>query len=223
MGETITITSSDGFELDAYLALPDGTPKAGIVVIQEIFGVNQHMREVADGYAANGYAALAPALFDRVEKGIELGYEGGDLGKGAGIAFNELDMKTTLQDLTASVEHLTSYGKVGAVGYCYGGLMAYLSACNIDSLTCAVGYYGGGIAGNLEQKPKIPLMLHFGELDTHIPMDDVEKIKAANPNVPVHTYNAEHGFNCDHRALYNAEAAKFARERTLEFFAQELS
>ena len=223
MGDTITITSSDGFELDAYLALPDGTPKAGILVVQEIFGVNQHIREVADGYAANGYAALAPALFDRVEKGVELGYEGDDLGKGAGIAFNELDMATTLQDLTASVEHLSTYGKVGAVGYCYGGLMAYLSACNIDSLTCAVGYYGGGIAGNLDQKPKIPLILHFGELDAHIPMDDVEKIIAANPDVPVHTYNADHGFNCDHRASYNAEAAKLARERTIEFFTQELS
>ena len=223
MGVSITITSGDGFELDAYLALPEGEPKAAILVIQEIFGVNAHIREVADGYAADGYAALAPALFDRVEKGVELGYEGDDLAKGAGIAFNELDMANTLADLAACANHLTIYGKVGSVGYCYGGLMSFLSSCNIDVLACSVGYYGGGIANNLDQKPKIPLMLHFGELDAHIPMEDVEKIKAVNTDVPVHTYNADHGFNCDHRASYNAQAAKIARERTIEFFEQHLA
>lgn len=222
MGDNITIISSDGFELDAYLALPEGTPKDGILVIQEIFGVNTHIKEVADGYAAEGYAALAPALFDRVEKGVELGYEGDDLGRGAGMAFNDLKMPVTIRDLTAAAQQLQQYGKIGAVGYCYGGLMAYLSACNIDELTCAVGYYGGGIANNLTQRPKIPLILHFGELDTHIPMSDVDKIKAANPDVPVHTYAAEHGFNCDHRASYNAQASALAKERTLAFFAQHL-
>lgn len=222
MGDNITIISSDGFELDAYLALPKGTPKDGILVIQEIFGVNTHIKEVADGYAAEGYAALAPALFDRVEKGVELGYEGDDLGRGAGMAFNDLKMPVTIRDLTAAAQQLQQYGKIGAVGYCYGGLMAYLSACNIDELTCAVGYYGGGIANNLTQRPKIPLILHFGELDTHIPMSDVDKIKAANPDVPVHTYAAEHGFNCDHRASYNAQASALAKERTLAFFAQHL-
>ena len=222
MGDNITIISSDGFELDAYLALPKGTPKDGILVIQEIFGVNTHIKEVADGYAAEGYAALAPALFDRVETGVELGYEGDDLGRGAGMAFNDLKMPVTIRDLTAAAQQLQQYGKIGAVGYCYGGLMAYLSACNIDELTCAVGYYGGGIANNLTQRPKIPLILHFGELDTHIPMSDVDKIKAANPDVPVHTYAAEHGFNCDHRASYNAQASALAKERTLAFFAQHL-
>ena len=126
MGVSITITSGDGFELDAYLAVPEGEPKAAILVIQEIFGVNAHIREVADGYAADGYAALAPALFDRVEKGVELGYEGDDLARGAGIAFNELDMANTLADLAACANHLTIYGKVGSVGYCYGGLMLSL-------------------------------------------------------------------------------------------------
>ena len=223
MGVSITITSGDGFELDAYLAMPEGEPKAAILVIQEIFGVNAHIREVADGYAADGYAALAPALFDRVEKGVELDYEGDDLARGAGIAFNELDMANTLADLAACANHLTIYGKVGSVGYCYGGLMSFLSSCNSDVLACSVGYYGGGIANNLDQKPKIPLMLHFGELDAHIPMEDVEKIKAVNTDVPVHTYNADHGFNCDHRASFNAQAAKIARERTIEFFEQHLA
>lgn len=223
MGEKTTVISSDGFELDAWLALPEGTPKAGIVVIQEIFGVNSHIREVVDGFAADGYAALAPALFDRAEKGVELGYEGDDFGKGAGLAFNELKMPTTIRDLMASVEILAQYGKVGAVGYCYGGLMAYLSACNIDTLSCSVGYYGGGIANQLSQRPKIPLMLHFGEQDAHIPMTDVDKIKEVMPDIPVHTYDADHGFNCDHRSSYNEAAAKQARERTLAFFAEHLS
>lgn len=221
MGDMITITSGDGFEFAAYRALPAGTPKGGVMVIQEIFGVNSHIREVADGYAADGYAAIAPALFDRAERGVELGYQGDDFGRGAGLAFKDLKMPETLADLAATTKVLSEHGKVGAVGYCFGGLLAYLSACNVDGLACSVGYYGGGIAGQLSQ-PRIPLILHFGELDSHIPMTDVEKIKAAHPDLPVHTYNADHGFNCDHRESHDAESAKLARSRTLEFFAEHI-
>lgn len=222
MGENITITSSDGFEFDAYQALPDGDPKGSILVIQEIFGVNPHIREVADGYASQGYAAIAPAIFDRVEKGVELGYDDDGIQRGVEIAFSGLDMGNTLKDLGATAAALKSYGNVGAVGYCFGGLLAYLSACQLDDLTCSVGYYGGGIVGVLDQAPKIPLILHFGELDAHIPLSDVDQIKAAKPDVPVYTYQADHGFNCNHRASYDEAAALLALERTLAFFAAHL-
>ncbi len=222
MGEVTTIKSGDGFELGAYLALPEGKPRGGVMVIQEIFGVNKHIREVADGYAAAGYAAMAPAIFDRAERGVELGYEGEDMQRGVGLAFQGLKMPNTLADLQACASELAAYGKVGAVGYCFGGLLAYLSACNLDGLACSVGYYGGGIAGALDQKPKVPLMLHFGDQDAHIPLTDVDKIKAANPDVPVHVYEADHGFNCDHRASHNAASAAVARERTLAFFATHI-
>ena len=222
MGETISITSSDGFEFDAYRALPGGDPKGAILVIQEIFGVNPHIREVADGYASQGYAAIAPAIFDRVEKGVELSYDDDGMQRGIEIAFSGLDMANTLQDLAATAAALKSYGKVGAVGYCFGGLLAYLSACQLDDLTCSVGYYGGGIVDVLDQDPKIPLMLHFGELDAHIPMSDVDQIKAAKPDVPVYTYAADHGFNCNHRGSYNEAASLLALERTLAFFGTHL-
>ena len=222
MGRVIELLSTDGFQLDAYLAIPKGKPKGGVVVVQEIFGVNEHIKEVANDYAAEGYAALAPALFDRGEKGGELGYEADDRSKGSGIAFSQLEISTTLQDLTASVAELKTYGRVGIVGYCYGGLMAYLAACNVAELTCAVGYYGGRIVDHLDQRPKTPLMLHFGERDTHIPMKDVEKIVSSKPDIPLFTYTAAHGFNCNHRSSFNADAAKLARERTLTFFEQEL-
>lgn len=222
MGEIIKIKSSDGFEFDAYLTRPEENPKGGILVIQEIFGVNSHIRSIADGYAKAGYSAIAPAIFDRAEPGVDLGYEQEDIMRGAGIARGKLKMPETLLDLSATINQLKAYGKVGAVGYCFGGLLAYLSACNSDNLTCAVGYYGGGIVGVLDQKPGIPLMLHFGERDEHISMSDVDKIKAANSGVPVFTYDAEHGFNCDQRASYDQDASTLALERTLTFFTEQL-
>ena len=223
MGEIIKIKSGDGFEFDAYLAKPEAEPKGGILVIQEIFGVNSHIRSVADGYAKAGYAAIAPAIFDRAEPGVELGYEEEDIMRGAGIARGKLKIPETLSDLSATADQLKEYGKVGAVGYCFGGLLAYLSACNLDNLACAVGYYGGGITGVLDQKPGIPLMLHFGERDEHISMSDVDEIKAANPGVPVFTYDADHGFNCDQRASYNEAASASALEKSLAFFAGQLA
>ena len=222
MGDTINITAKDGFTFSAYLALPEGEPAGGIMVIQEIFGVNQHIREVTDGYAAAGYAAIAPAIFDRAEPGVELGYEEDGIMRGAEIARGQLNMPDTLQDLSACTEHLARYGKVGAVGYCFGGMLAYLGACSVPGLACSVGYYGGGIAAALDQKPRIPLMLHFGELDQHIPMTDVDKIRQALPDVPVHSYDADHGFNCTHRASYNEAASSIALERTLAFFTEQI-
>lgn len=216
------LTSADGFTLGAYEALPEGTPKGGIVVIQEIFGVNDHIREVTDGYAAEGYAAIAPQIFDRIERGIELGYEEADMNRGIELAFQKLEMPNTLADIQAAIDAASVHGKVGVVGFCFGGLLTWLTACNLSGVAAACCYYGGGIAGQAELTPKCPVMMHFGELDAHIPMSDVEKIRAAQPDVQIFTYDADHGFNCDHRASYNEAAAKLARERTLAFFAEHV-
>ena len=223
MGEFIELTAADGFSFAAYEAIPDGEPSGYVVVIQEIFGVNTHIREVCDGYANDGYHVLAPAIFDRVEAGVELGYEGDDMTRGIEIAMGKLQMENTMADVQAAINHLAEKGKVGVVGYCFGGLLTWLCACNAENVTCASGYYGGGIAGANDLTPKVPTILHFGELDAHIPMSDVNAIDEAHPEVPVHVYDADHGFNCNHRASYNEAASVLAKQRSLEFFAAHLS
>ena len=223
MGEQTQLTSSDGFTLGAYQAAPDGAAKGAVVVIQEIFGVNNHIREVVDGYAADGYFAIAPQIFDRVEPGIELGYEEADMNAGIEIAFQKLDMGKTLADIQAAIEAASAQGKVGVVGYCFGGLLTWLSACELSGVSAASSYYGGGVAGEAGRSAQCPVIMHFGELDAHIPMSDVDKVKAAQPDVPVYVYPADHGFNCDHRASYDAAAAALAKERTLAFFGENLS
>jgi carboxymethylenebutenolidase len=223
VGEKAQITSADGFTLGAYQATPAGQPKGAVVVIQEIFGVNQHIREVVDGYAADGYFAIAPQIFDRVERDIELGYEEADMGAGIEIAFQKLDHAKALEDVQAAIEVASVQGKVGVVGYCFGGLLTWLAACELEGVSAASSYYGGGVAGEAQRQPRCPVIMHFGELDAHIPMSDVEKVKAAQPDVPVFVYPADHGFNCDHRASYDAAAAATAKQRTLEFFGRELA
>ena len=223
MGQMITITMADGFGLGAYTSSPaDGESKGVIVVIQEIFGVNAHIREVADGYAAEGYTAIAPALFDRIESDIQLGYTDADMGTGIDLAFQKLQMPQTLADLQSVVNYAGEQGPVGVVGYCFGGLLTYLSACNIEGVAAASSYYGGGIASVVDQAPKCPLIMHFGELDAHIPMSDVEKIQSAHPDVPVFVYAADHGFNCNHRASFDEAASTAAVSRTLAHFADHL-
>ena len=222
MGNKITLSSADGFEFAAYENAPAGETKGAVVVIQEIFGVNQHIREVVDGYAADGYYAIAPQIFDRIEAGIELGYEEADMGRGIELAFQKLDHAKTLEDIQAAINHAGSIGKVGVVGYCFGGLLTWLSACHLQGVAAASSYYGGGLVGQKDLQANCPVIMHFGELDAHIPMTDVEAIKAAQPNVPVHVYAADHGFNCDHRASFDAQAATLAKSRTLEHFAQHL-
>ena len=156
MGEFIQLTAADGFNLAAYEAIPDGEPNGHVVVIQEIFGVNSHIREVCDGYAADGYHVVAPAIFDRVEAGVELGYEGDDMTRGIEIAMGKLQMENTMADVQAAINYLADKGKVGVVGYCFGGLLTWLCACNAENVTCASGYYGGGIAGANDLTPKVP-------------------------------------------------------------------
>lgn len=222
MGEQIQIRSVDGFALGAYRAVPEGEPKGAVVVIQEIFGVNDHIRAVADGYAEAGYVALAPQIFDRVERGVELGYGEADLARGIEIAFQKLDHGLALQDLQAAIEAAAVYGRVGVVGYCFGGLLAWRAACDLSGLAAAVSYYGGGVAREADRRPRCPVMMHFGEKDAHIPLSDVEAIRAAQPDAQIFVYPADHGFNCDHRASYDAESARLARQRTLEFFAEHI-
>ena len=215
------LRAADGHTFGLYEAVPD-EPRGGVVVIQEIFGVNAHIREVVDSYAAEGYAALAPALFDRVERGVELGYDQAGMSRGRELAFAGLSRDDTLRDLEAAVEEAGKYGHVGVVGYCYGGLMTWLATCHVHGIACASAYYGGGIANELAQTPNCPLMMHFGELDAHIPLSDVHRIREALPNTPVHVYPADHGFNCDHRGSYHAPSADTARRRTLALFREHV-
>ena len=220
MGTMIQLTASDGHRLDAYRADPKGKPKGGMVVVQEIFGVNAHMRAVTDGFAAAGYAAVGPALFDRVEKGVDLGYAEPGMTRGRELRA-KLAWEDVLKDVAAAAQAVRAAGKVGVVGYCWGGSVAWLAARRLK-LDAAVGYYGGQIIGFKDERPACPTMLHFGYQDTGIPMTDVDAIRKAQPKVPIHVYPAGHGFNCDHRASYHAASAKLAGERTLAFFAKHL-
>jgi carboxymethylenebutenolidase len=221
MGKMIELTASDGHKVSAYRADPAGKPRGAIVVIQEIFGVNSHIKSIADGYAADGYVAIAPALFDRVKRGVDLGYSPGDIAQGREIrakVTNEMAMK----DVEVAVKAAASAGKVGIVGYCWGGFIAWLAASKIAGLACAVPYYGGGILDHTELAPKVPLMGHFGDKDAHIPVEGVKRLAAKYPQHPIFIYAADHGFNCDQRGSYDAPAAKQARERTLEFFRKHV-
>lgn len=221
MGQTITLTAKDGHKLGAYRADPAGKPRGALVVVQEIFGVNRHIRRVTDGFAEQGYVAVSPALFDRVEKGIELGYDPKSIESGRDIR-TKVPLEGTLADLQATIDYAKSFGKVGVVGYCWGGSLAFLSATRLDGVAAAVGYYGGMVAAHAQEAPRVPVILHFGEHDQSIPMSDVEKVKQARPDVPIYVYNAGHGFNCDERGSFNAEATKTALERTLKFFAEKI-
>jgi carboxymethylenebutenolidase len=217
----IKLTAADGHSLDAYLARPDGEAKGRVVVIQEIFGVNAHVREVCDGYAADGYTALAPAMFDRVESGVELGYDQDGMARGRAIRA-EVPWNAAEADVAAARDYLAGEGPVAIVGYCWGGSIAFMGA-TMGGFACASGYYGGQIIDILDRKPQVPTMLHFGTEDAGIPMSDVDAIRAAHPNAIIHTYEgAGHGFNCDHRGSYDEESARIARARTLEFFAQHV-
>jgi len=223
MGETLTLTAEDGHKFAAYRATPSGTPRGGLVVVQEIFGVNQHIRKVADGFAADGYVAIAPALFDRVERGYETGYGPQDIERGRATR-GKLTTDQAMMDVKATVKELQRQGlKVGVVGYCFGGTIAWLAGTRVDGVSAAVGYYGGGVADAAEEKPKAAVMLHFGETDASIPMDQVEKVKRLQPAVPVYTYPAGHGFVCDERGSYHAESSRIARERTIDFFRKHLA
>ena len=220
----ITLTAADGFQAFAYVAEPSGPPKGAIVVLQEIFGVNSHIRGVADGYAAAGYLAIAPSTFDRIERDVQLGYTSDDVARGAGLkaAVEALPAPGVLRDVQAAVDYAARAGKVGIVGYCWGGLLVWRSAEQVQGLSAAVSYYGGGVTVGTEpsRKPAVPTLAHFGDQDAHISVESVKAFALAQPSVEVHLYAANHGFNCEQRGSYNAGAAATALERSLYFFCK---
>ena len=222
MGTRLTLKASDGHAFGAYRADPAGKPKGGVVVIQEIFGVNAHIRETCDGFARDGYLAIAPALYDRSSmKNAELGYTPEDIAIGRKLR-EEFEWDKTLLDVDAAAAELRKAGlEVATVGYCWGGTVSYLAGCRLD-VQGAVVYYGGQIVPYLNEKARCPLLMHFGERDAGIPLADVDKIRQAHPKAEVHVYAADHGFNCDHRKQFDAAAAKQARERTMAFFAKTI-
>ena len=233
MSNFVELTAADGFKFPAYEARPNGPAKGAIVVLQEIFGVNAHIRAVADGYAAQGYVAIAPATFHRVKPGVELGYTQEDIGAGVALksAVEALPAPGVLQDIQAAVDFaaqasgtLGQLGPVGVVGYCWGGLLTWRAACLLTGVHAAVPYYGGGMTSPAEiaRSPQCPVRVHFADNDASIPLDGVAAFKQAQPEVEVLMYPATHGFNCDHRGAYDAAASKLAKERTLAFFAQHL-
>lgn len=216
MGSMIELQTSDGVAIGAYRADPAGTPRGGIVVLQEIFGVNPHVRSVADWFADQGYVAVAPALFDRVRPGVELAYDQDGMTTGFAI-MKQVNQDDALKDVAAASAEAAKGGKVAIVGFCWGGTLAYAAAGRLDGLAAAVGYYGGGIASMLDLKPKVPVLLHFGAKDDHIPMSSVEAIRTALPGTPVYDYPAGHGFNCDARGSYDKQSADLAMSRTIAF------
>ena len=213
MGTQVELTATDGHRLSAYLAQPKAAPRGGIVVIQEIFGVTRHIRAVADQYAAAGFLAVAPALFDRVERNVDVPYT--DMAKGFGY-MQALNNDQVMLDVQAGIDRVRAAGKVAVVGFCWGGTVAYLAAARLN-VDAAVAYYGGGINRHTAEKPRVPVMFHFGEKDTHIPQSAVAEIKAAYPQGIYHLYPADHGFNCTDRASFEPASAKLALERSLEF------
>ena len=229
MGQFIQLTSSDGFGLSAYVAHPEGTPKAAIVVLQEIFGVNSHIQSVTDRFAAQGYLAIAPATFERVKTGVELGYTDADMTAGFGLksAVDALPGQGVMPDVQAAIDYAaqTSGGKVGIIGFCWGGLLTWRAACTLSGLSAAAPYYGGGMTSEEEiaRTPQCPVMAHFGDQDHWIPLEGVTAFAKVHPEVEVHVYAANHGFNCDQRGSFNEAAAQLARERTLAFFAAKLA
>lgn len=229
MGQFIHLTPQDGFILPAYVAEPATRAKAAVVVIQEIFGVNSHIQSVVDRFAAQGYLAVAPAMFERVTPAVNLGYESADMTAGSALkaAATALPGAGVFQDIQAAINYGAEQtgGPVGIVGFCWGGLLTWQAACTLSGITAAVPYYGGGMTApeEIARQPKCKVMAHFAELDHYIPMDGVHAFAAARREVTVHTYAADHGFNCDQRGSYNEAAATLARGRTLAFFAEHLA
>ncbi len=229
MGQFIKLTAADGFTLPAYVAQPEGPPRGAVVVLQEIFGVNSHIREVADRFAAQGYLAVAPATFERFKPGVELGYTDADMQAGFALktAVTGLPAPGVLQDVQAAIDHAAtaSGGKVGIIGFCWGGLLTWQAACTLTGLSAAIAYYGGGITApeEIARTPQCPVMAQFGDQDHWIPMEGITAFAAAHPEVVVHVYAANHGFNCDQRGSFNDAAASLARERSLAFLADKLA
>ena len=222
MGQDIRLTASDNFQLGGYRADPATAPKAAVVVIQEIFGVNHHIRAVCDRFAGNGYVAIAPAIFDRIEPNFQSGYSPEEIAVARKFVANP-DWTAMLRDSQAAIDAVKDVGPVGIIGFCLGGSVAYAAATKLSGLSAAIGYYGGAVVRFADDTPKVPTQLHFGEKDAGIPLSDVETIRAKRSDVEIFVYpGAQHGFGCDERASYDKTSADTARQRSLAFFATHL-
>ena len=222
MSEHITLHASDGQALGAYVARPESDPIATLVVVQEIFGVNPSIRGVAGAYAREGFLAIAPAIFDRIERNFQCAYSPEEVAVARKFVAN-LDWTAMLRDSQAAIDAVKDVGPVGIIGFCLGGSVAYAAATKLSGLSAAIGYYGGAIVRFADDKPKVPTQLHFGEKDVGIPLGDVDIIRAKRPDVEIHTYpGAQHGFGCDERASYDEASAGIAKRRSLDFFATHL-
>lgn len=221
MGRNIELTASDGHKFSAYVAEPAGKPKGALIVVMEIFGVNSHIKRVTDEFAGDGYLAIAPAFFDRVQRGLDVGYSPPEI-ESARALMQKMNFNDPLKDVEAAKQHVASAGKTGIVGYCWGGALTFKSACNVNGLACAVAYYGGAIPNLANEKPKCPMMFHWGETDHSIPLDKAKEVAEKHKDQIHYFYPAGHGFNCEQRGSYHAESAKIARERTLEFLKKHI-
>lgn len=221
MGKNIELTAADGHKFSAYVAEPAGTPKGALIVVMEIFGVNSHIRNVTDEYAAAGYLAIAPAFFDRVQRDLDVGYTPADI-EIARPLMQKMNFNDAVKDVEAAKQHVASAGKTGIIGWCWGGALSFKAACNVNGLACAVAYYGGAIPTMISEKPKCPVMFHWGETDHSIPLEKAKEVEAAHKNQIHYFYPAGHGFNCDQRGSYNADASKLAGTRTLEFLKKHM-
>ena len=222
MGQDIRLTAADDFQLGGYRAEPMTAPKGAVVVIQEIFGVNHHIRGVCDRFAGEGYVAIAPAIFDRVEPNFQCGYSPEEIAVARKFVANP-DWAAMLRDTQAAIDAVRNVGPVGIIGFCLGGSVAYAAATKLSGLSAAIGYYGGAIVRFADDTPKVPTQLHFGEKDAGIPLSDVDIIRSLRPDVEIHVYpGAQHGFGCDERASYDKPSADLARQRSLDFFAKHL-
>jgi carboxymethylenebutenolidase len=222
VGQDIKLTASDNLQLGGYRADPTTAPKAAVVVIQEIFGVNHHIRAVCDRLASEGYVAIAPAIFDRVERNFQSGYSPDEVAVARKFVANP-DWAAMLRDTQAAIDAVKDVGPVGIIGFCLGGSIAYAAATKLSGLSVAIGYYGGAIVRFADDKPKVPTQLHFGEKDAGISLGDVETIRAKRPDVDIYIYpGAQHGFHCDERASYDKASADVAWPRSMGFFAKHL-
>jgi carboxymethylenebutenolidase len=221
MGEMIKLTAADGHSFNAYLAQPNGKPRGAIIVVQEIFGVNHHIRSVTDRFTADGYVAIAPALFDRFERNVDMGYDRGTISHGRSIK-TKVTQDMAMTDLAATRDAVAQHGKIGVVGYCWGGFITWLASAFLDGIACAVPYYGGGMLEHQDIVPRVPVIGHFGDKDAILPVVGVKQLAAKHPNHTFFIYAADHGFNCDERGSYDEAAATLARERTLAFFRQHV-
>jgi carboxymethylenebutenolidase len=217
----LTLIASDGHTFAAVRAEPSGAPRGAVVVVQEIFGVNSHIRSVTEGFAADGYVAIAPAMFDRIERGVNLGYDPGAVAKGRALKI-QITLEMMQRDLAATIASVADAGRVGIVGYCWGGFVTWRASAHVEGLSCAVPYYGGGMLEHGDDVPRVPVMAHFGDRDKILPVDGVRALAAKHPSHSFFIYEADHGFNCDQRASYDRDAATLARERTLAFFRQHV-